>query len=121
MRSDEIKRGLARAPHRALLRALGVSDAEMERPFIGVVNAFSEVVPGHVHLRSVVDAVKAGVRSAGGVPMEFGVMGICDSANPDKGKPFDARVLGVVLQFPYLGERIGVPARVGQPCLKGTG
>ena len=78
MRSDEIKLGLARAPHRSLLRALGVSDAEMDRPFIGVVNAFSEVVPGHVHLRSVVDAAKAGVRLAGGVPMEFGVMGICD-------------------------------------------
>ncbi|MCX6364988.1 MAG: dihydroxy-acid dehydratase [Actinobacteria bacterium] len=78
MRSDEIKRGVARAPHRALLRALGLSDAEMEKPFIGVANAFSEVVPGHVHLRSVVEAVKAGVRGAGGVPLEFGVMGICD-------------------------------------------
>ena len=78
VRSDEIKQGLARAPHRSLLRALGVSDAEMERPFVGVVNAFSEVVPGHLHLRSVVDAVKAGVRAGGGVPMEFGVMGICD-------------------------------------------
>jgi dihydroxy-acid dehydratase len=78
VRSDEIKQGLARAPHRSLLRALGVSDAEMGRPFVGVVNAFSEVVPGHLHLRSVVDAVKAGVRAGGGVPMEFGVMGICD-------------------------------------------
>jgi dihydroxy-acid dehydratase len=78
VRSDEIKQGLARAPHRSLLRALGVSDAEMGRPFVGVVNAFSEVVPGHLHLRSVVDAVKGGVRAGGGVPMEFGVMGICD-------------------------------------------
>jgi dihydroxy-acid dehydratase len=78
VRSDEIKHGVARAPHRALLRALGVSDAEMERPFIGVANSFSEVVPGHMHLRQVVDAVKAGVRSAGGVPFEFGVLGICD-------------------------------------------
>ena len=78
MRSDEIKLGPARAPHRALLRALAVSDAEMERPFIGVANSFSEVVPGHMHLRGVVDAVKAGVRLAGGVPFEFGVMGICD-------------------------------------------
>ena len=78
MRSDEIKRGVARAPHRSLLRALGISDAEMERPFIGIANSFSEVVPGHVHLRTVVDAVKAGVRGAGGVPLEFGVMGICD-------------------------------------------
>ena len=78
MRSDEIKRGVARAPHRSLLRALAVTDAEMERPFIGVVNSFSEVVPGHMHLRTIVDAVKAGVRSNGGVPFEFGVMGICD-------------------------------------------
>jgi dihydroxy-acid dehydratase len=78
VRSDEIKHGVARAPHRSLLRALGVSDAEMERPFIGIANSFSDVVPGHMHLRSIVDAVKAGVRGAGGVPFEFGVMGICD-------------------------------------------
>ncbi len=78
MRSDEIKRGVARAPHRSLLRALAVTDAEMERPFVGVVNSFSEVVPGHMHLRTIVEAVKAGVRSNGGVPFEFGVMGICD-------------------------------------------
>ncbi|MBN2204024.1 MAG: dihydroxy-acid dehydratase [Thermoleophilia bacterium] len=78
MRSDEVKRGVERAPHRSLLRSLGVTDAEMERPFIGVANAFSEVVPGHLHLRQVVDAVKAGVRMAGGTPFEFGVIGICD-------------------------------------------
>ncbi len=78
MRSDEIKRGPQRAPHRSLLRALGVSDAEMERPFVGVANSFSEAVPGHMHLRQVVDAVKAGVRMAGGTPFEFGVLGICD-------------------------------------------
>ncbi len=69
---------MTRAPHRALLRALAVSDAEMERPFIGVANSFSEVVPGHMHLRQVTDAVKAGVRMAGGVPFEFGTIGICD-------------------------------------------
>ena len=78
MRSDEIKRGPERAPHRSLLRALGVSDAEMERPFVGVANSFSEAVPGHMHLRQVVDAVKAGVRMAGGTPFEFGTIGICD-------------------------------------------
>jgi len=78
MRSDQVKKGPARAPHRSLLRALAITDAEMERPFVGVANAFSEVVPGHMHLRSVVDAVKGGVRSGGGVPLEFGVMGICD-------------------------------------------
>jgi len=78
VRSDEIKLGVQRAPHRSLLRALGVSDAEMERPFVGIANSFSEVVPGHMHLRQIVDAVKAGVRLAGGVPFEFGVPGICD-------------------------------------------
>jgi len=78
VRSDEVKRGVERAPHRSLLRALGVTDAEMERRFIGVANAFSEVVPGHLHLRQVVDAVKAGVRMAGGTPFEFGTIGICD-------------------------------------------
>ena len=78
MRSDEIKHGPERAPHRALLRALGVSDAEMERPFVGVADSFSEAIPGHVHLRQVTEAVKAGVRMAGGTPFEFGVPGICD-------------------------------------------
>jgi len=78
VRSDEIKRGVLRAPHRSLLRALGVSDTEMERPFVGIANSFNEVVPGHMHLRGIVDAVKAGVRQAGGTPFEFGVMGICD-------------------------------------------
>ena len=78
VRSDEIKLGVSRAPHRSLLRALGVSDAEMGRPFVGIANSFSEIVPGHMHLRSIVDAVKAGVRAGGGVPFEFGVMGICD-------------------------------------------
>ena len=78
VRSDEIKRGVLRAPHRSLLRALGVSDTEMERPFVGIANSFNEVVPGHMHLRGIVEAVKAGVREAGGTPFEFGVMGICD-------------------------------------------
>jgi dihydroxy-acid dehydratase len=78
VRSDEIKRGVLRAPHRSLLRALGVSDSEMERPFVGIANSFNEIIPGHMHLRSIVDAVKAGVRVAGGTPFEFGVMGICD-------------------------------------------
>jgi dihydroxy-acid dehydratase len=78
VRSDEIKRGVLRAPHRSLLRALGVSDSELERPFVGIANSFNEIIPGHMHLRSIVDAVKAGVRVAGGTPFEFGVMGICD-------------------------------------------
>ncbi|HDZ59790.1 MAG TPA: dihydroxy-acid dehydratase, partial [Actinobacteria bacterium] len=76
--SDEIKKGLTRAPHRSLLRALGLSESDMELPFIGVANSFSEVIPGHIHLRSVAAAVKDGIRAAGGIPFEFGGIGICD-------------------------------------------
>ncbi len=76
--SDEIKKGVTRAPHRSLLRALGLSESDMELPFIGVVNSFNEVIPGHMHLRSVAAAVKEGIRAAGGVPFEFGSIGVCD-------------------------------------------
>ncbi|MFW6150078.1 MAG: dihydroxy-acid dehydratase [Chloroflexota bacterium] len=78
MRSDITKQGKERSPHRSLLRAVGVDDYEMEQPFIGVVNSFSEIVPGHVHLRSIADAVKAGIRSAGGTPFEFNTIAACD-------------------------------------------
>jgi dihydroxy-acid dehydratase len=78
MRSDKIKKGMQRAPHRSLLRACGVTDAEMERPFIGVANSFTDIVPGHIHLKQIADAVKMGVSQAGGVPFEFSTMAICD-------------------------------------------
>ncbi len=78
MRSDQVKKGLERAPHRSLLRALGITDEEMERPFIAVVNSWNEFVPGHVHLQRIAEAVKAGIRLAGGVPFEFSTIGICD-------------------------------------------
>ncbi len=78
MRSDRIRKGLERAPHRSLLRALGFTDEEMRRPLVGIVNSFNEIVPGHMHLRQITEAVKAGVRQAGGVPIEFGVIGVCD-------------------------------------------
>ncbi len=78
MRSDQVKKGLERAPHRALFKAAGFSDEELKRPLIGIANSFNEIVPGHVHLRQIVDAVKAGVREAGGVPIEFGVIAVCD-------------------------------------------
>ncbi len=78
MRSDEIKRGVERAPHRSLMKATGLTDEELERPLVGVVNSWSELIPGHVHLRSIADAVKAGVRLAGGTPLEFSTIGICD-------------------------------------------
>jgi len=78
MRSDSIKKGTERAPNRSLLRATGVTDSEMEKPFIAVVNSWTEVVPGHIHLDKVSEAVKAGIRNAGGVPFEFNTIGICD-------------------------------------------
>lgn len=78
MRSDLIKTGSNRAPHRSLLKALGVTDSEMKRPFIAVVNAASDYVPGHTHLQRISQAVKDGIRNAGGVPFEFFTIGVCD-------------------------------------------
>lgn len=78
MRSDEIKYGAKRAPHRSLLKALGVTEEESRRPVIGIASSFNEIVPGHMHLRTIVDAVKAGVRTAGGLPMEFNTIAVCD-------------------------------------------
>ncbi len=78
MRSDNIKKGLERAPHRSLLKAVGLTDEEMSLPFIGVVNSWNEIIPGHIHLDKLAQAVKAGIRMAGGVPFEFNTIGICD-------------------------------------------
>ncbi|MDE7242066.1 dihydroxy-acid dehydratase [Desulfovibrio sp.] len=76
--SSRMKRGLEKAPHRSLLYALGLTREEMDRPFVGVVNSASEVVPGHLHLNAIADAVKAGVRLAGGTPLEFPAIAVCD-------------------------------------------
>ena len=78
MRSDTVKKGVERTPHRALLKAVGVTDADMGRPFIGIANAWNDIVPGHKHLRDLADHIRQGIREAGGVPFEFGVIGICD-------------------------------------------
>ncbi len=94
MRSDIIKRGIERAGHRALLRALGCTEKELSQPFIGVVNSFSEIVPGHVHLRSIADAVKSGVRQAGGTPFEVNTIAVCD---------------GIAMNHP--GMRFSLPSR----------
>ncbi len=78
MRSDAMKKGLERAPHRSLFKALGLTDEEIERPMIGIANSANEVIPGHLHLHQISDAVKAGVRMAGGTPLEFFTIGVCD-------------------------------------------
>ena len=78
MKSHSIKQGIERAPHRALLRAVGVQSSDFNKPFIGVVNSFNEIVPGHTHLNSIAAAVKTGIIAAGGVPFEFNTIGVCD-------------------------------------------
>ncbi len=78
MRSDRMKKGLEKAPHRSLFKAMGYTDEEIERPIIGVVNSANEIVPGHIHLDTISEAVKAGIRMAGGTPVEFPTIGVCD-------------------------------------------
>ena len=78
LRSDMIKRGLARAPHRSLLKADGLTDEELDRPLVAVISAQNEVIPGHLHLQQIADAVKAGVRMAGGTPLQVNTIGVCD-------------------------------------------
>jgi len=78
MKSDHAKQGLGRAPHRALFKSMGYTNQEIERPLVGIANAANAIVPGHVHLDTIVDAVKAGVYMAGGTPIDFGVIGVCD-------------------------------------------
>ena len=78
MRSDVIKKGIERAPHRSLLRAVGCSSEDWDKPFIGVINSFSEIVPGHIHLQTIAKAVKEGIRSRGGVPFEVNTIAVCD-------------------------------------------
>jgi len=77
-RSDLMTAGPERAPHRSLLRADGFDDWELERPIIGIANSFNEIIPGHMHLDKLVDAVKAGIYAAGGTPMVFNTIGVCD-------------------------------------------
>ena len=78
MRSDVVKKGITRTAHRTLFHAMGYSDDDLSKPLIGVVDAFNEIIPGHIHLRDMAQAVKLGVSAAGGTPIEFPAIGICD-------------------------------------------
>ncbi|UZQ83035.1 dihydroxy-acid dehydratase [Thermoanaerobacter sp. RKWS2] len=78
MISDSIKKGVEKAPHRSLLYALGLTYEEIKRPIIGVANSKNEIIPGHMHLDKIAEAVKAGIRMAGGTPIEFSTIGVCD-------------------------------------------
>jgi len=78
MRSDLMKKGLERAPHRSLMKAMGYTNEEISRPLIGIAHAHNEIIPGHIHLDKILEAVKTGVRMAGGTPIAFGTIGVCD-------------------------------------------
>ena len=78
MRSDEMKLGAERAPQRSLFKAMGYTDGQIRKPLIGIVNSFNEIVPGHIHLQNIARSVKDGVLMAGGTPVEFNVIGVCD-------------------------------------------
>jgi len=94
MKSDIAKKGIERAPHRSLLRALGCTEKEIEQPFIGIVNSFNEIIPGHIQLDRIAQAVKDGVREAGGTPFEVNTIGVCD---------------GIAMNHP--GMRFSLPSR----------
>ena len=78
MRSDTVKKGIQQAPHRSLFNALGLTEEELQKPLIGVVSSYNEIVPGHMNLDKIVDAVKQGVALAGGVPIVFPAIAVCD-------------------------------------------
>jgi len=78
VKSDTVKLGIERAPHRSLFKSMGYTDEELSRPLIGIANSANEIIPGHIHLNRIVEAVKAGVYMAGGTPIEFGTIGVCD-------------------------------------------
>ncbi|RJQ31480.1 MAG: dihydroxy-acid dehydratase [Actinobacteria bacterium] len=77
-KSDIIKKGTTKAPQRSLLKSIGLSDTDITKPFIGIVNSYNEIVPGHIHLNKIADQVKDGIKEAGGTPLEFFTIGICD-------------------------------------------
>jgi len=78
LRSEEIKKGTEKAPHRSLLKSLGLQDDDMNKPFIGIANSYTNIVPGHIHLRTIGEAVKEGILAAGGIPFEFSTIAVCD-------------------------------------------
>lgn len=78
MRSDKIKKGVERAPHRSLLKALGLTDSDISKPFIGIANSYNSIIPGHLHLKEIAKSVKLGIVAAGGTAFEFNTIGVCD-------------------------------------------
>ena len=100
MRSDLMTKGLQRIPHRALFKALGLTDEELSRPIIGVVNAHNEIIPGHIHLNTIAQAVKDGIRMAGGTPIEFPAIGVCDGIAMNHAGMFTRCPVGNISRIP---------------------
>lgn len=97
MKSDRIKEGIERAPHRALLNACGITHEKLKRPFIAVVNSWTEIVSGHIHLQELAKSVKEGIKGAGGVPFEFHTIAVCDGlAMRYKGMKYSLPSLDVI-------------------------
>ena len=103
LRSDQIKRGVARAPHRSLLKADGITDEEMDRPFIAVLSSRNDVIPGHTHLDKIAEAVKAGIYLAGGVPFEISTIGVCDGMRACTTRSYRARSSPIPWNAPSWG------------------
>ena len=78
MKSDNVKSGMQQAPHRSLFNALGMTQEEMKKPLVGIVSSYNEIVPGHMNLDKIVNAVKLGVAMAGGTPVVFPAIAVCD-------------------------------------------
>ena len=78
MISDRVKKGIERAPHRALFKSMGYTDEELARPLVGIASSANDIIPGHIHLDKIVEAVRTGVLMAGGMPVVFGSIGVCD-------------------------------------------
>src|SRR5512147_3334835 len=78
MRSDTVKKGFERAPHRSLLKATGITDADMGKPFVAIANSYVDIIPGHVHLNAFGEVVRKAVKAAGGVPFLFNTIGVDD-------------------------------------------
>ena len=78
LRSHQVTQGVERAPHRSLFYAMGYTPEDLQKPLIGVVNSFNEIIPGHAHLRDICEAVKLGISAAGGTPIEVPAIGVCD-------------------------------------------
>ena len=118
MRSDALKKGLSRAPARAMLRATGLDDAELEKPLVAVIATWTEVMPCNVHLRALAEEVKAGVRAAGGTPIEFNTIAVSDGITMGtdgmRGSLVSREVIADSIELFALGHLLdGVVALVG--------